>query len=267
MTASIITLTTDFGTADAYAGAMKGVILSINPQCTIVDITHEIAPQNILAGSLSLAAACGCFPKGTIHVGVVDPGVGSSRRPVLIDTENYFFVGPDNGLFSFALSGEGAKKVYELSNTAYFRPHPCQTFHGRDIFAPAAAHLSKGVLPVYFGNPVYDPVMMTLPEPLGKGDAEAEGEIIHIDRFGNLITNLSRKFLAGFAGRRAFYAEIKGRTVAGLLETYAGAGEDELFCLFGSTGYLEISVKNKSAAALIDAKVGDTVRVECRRQQ
>ncbi len=260
----IITLTTDFGLTDTYVGTLKGVLLSINPRCSIVDITHDIAPQNIMGGAFALRAACGYFPEGTVHLAVVDPGVGSSRRPVIVETEKYFFVGPDNGIFSFFLSGEEAKSVHEITDPSYFLPSPGSTFHGRDIFAPAAAHLSKGTPAACFGGMAKDPVKLKIPEPIITGDKEAEGEIIHIDRFGNLVTNLSHTLLASLSAAGAVQAEVRGRPVRRLLSTYSEAEAGELFCLTGSSGFMEISVRNKSARDATGAAKGDRVRLKVR---
>ncbi len=256
---NIITLTTDFGTGDTYAGTMKGVILSINPQCRIVDLTHQISPQDIMGGCMSLSASYGFFPNGTIHLAVVDPGVGSNRRPILIETEKYFFVGPDNGIFSFILSASEVKNVFELTNNSFFLPQPCSTFHGRDIFAPVAAHLSKETLPACFGHSLTDPVIIKIPEPVLKNENMAEGAITHIDRFGNLITNFSRSFVRNTFSRESFHVEIRGVSFSKLLQNYACAEKDELFCLFGSSGFLEVSLKNGSAKKMLKAEKGDKI--------
>lgn len=258
----IITLTTDFGLADTYVGTMKGVILSINPQCTIVDITHQVASRDITGGCFALSASYSFFPEGTIHVAVVDPGVGSTRRPILIEMEKYFFIGPDNGILSFVLTGQEVKNVFEITDTSCFLPSPSSTFHGRDIFSPAAAHLSKGIPPARFGNPIKDYIILKFPEPVLVNKNEAEGEIVHIDRFGNLITNLTREFVEKLIGTSDFCAEIKGETAQRLLPAYAHAEEDEIFCLFGSSDFLEVSVKNRSAEEMIDARKGDKIRIK-----
>ncbi len=195
---AIITLTTDFGLDDIYVGIMKGVILSINPACTIVDITHAVTPRDIAAGAFALESSCPYFPAGAIHMAIVDPGVGSGRRALVVETERSLFVGPDNGIFSFALSAPGLKAVYALTSTDYFLPDMSATFHGRDIFAPVAAHLSKGVQPEHMGRRIDDPVILPQAVPVMRGAGILEGCIVHIDRFGNLITNISRVMLQGF---------------------------------------------------------------------
>ncbi len=259
---SVITFTTDFASADPYVGIMQGVILSINPQCTFIDITHEITPQDIIHGCFALSVSYNYFPKGTIHVAVVDPGVGSNRRAIIVETDMYIFVGPDNGIFSFVLDSPDVAKVTEITNAAYFRPSPSTTFHGRDIFAPVAAHLSKGIPPQRFGSPVTDYVLIRTPEPVLQSTGAIEGEILHIDRFGNLITNITRRFLEKHLGD-TIIAGINGIKATRLLQTYTQAEDDELFCLFGSSGHLEVSVKNKSAQEITRARRGDKIIVIC----
>ena len=259
---SVITLTTDFGLSDHYAGTMKGVILSINPKCTIVDITHQIASQDVMGGCFTLSESYTFFPERTIHVAVVDPGVGSARRSILVETKKYLFVGPDNGIFSFVLAGKDVKNVFEITENTLLLPSRSTTFHGRDVFSPAAAHLSKGIPPERFGSPVKDCFIISLPEPVLLDNNEAEGEIVHIDWFGNLTTNLPRELVEKLISAGSFCAEIKGAHVLRLLPYYAHAEENEIFCLFGSSGLLEVSVKNKRAADLIGARRGDKIRIK-----
>lgn len=256
---TVITLTTDFGLRDRYVGVMKGVILSINPACAIVDITHAVAPRDIAAGAFALESACPYFPAGAIHVGVVDPGVGSSRRALVVETDRCFFVGPDNGLFSFALSAPGLKSVFELTSPEFFLPEVSATFHGRDIFAPVAAHLSTGVRPEQMGRSIDDPVMLPQAAPVMRGAGVLEGCIVHIDRFGNLITNVARDMLKGFVQEAEIRAAVKGCAVTKIRATYAAAQEGEPFCIIGSSGRLEVSVKNSSAAACTGACRGDRI--------
>jgi S-adenosylmethionine hydrolase len=262
---NIITLITDFGTADTYVGTMKGVIISINPRCTIIDITHNIAPQDIRGGCFALQVSHKYFPAGTIHVAIVDPGVGSIRRPLLVETDKFFFIGPDNGILNQVLTQPGFKNVFEITNASYFLPEPSTTFHGRDIFAPVAAHLSTGLPPDNFGGPIQDYTLLSLPEPQLVKAGEMEGQILHIDRFGNLITNIDHPLLAKVTDGRDFHAKIKGRAIQRLLPTYAFANGQELFCVLGSSGYLEISVKNGSACELLKAKRGDKIKVFTKR--
>lgn len=238
----IIVLLTDFGSRDHFVAAMKGVILSINPETTIVDITHETAPQDIREASFTLRACYRNFPAGTIFVTVVDPGVGSSRRPIIAKAEGYYFIAPDNGILSFVPDDA---EVREITNENIRMPVVSKTFHGRDIFAPAAAHLSLGKDMTDFGPKVTDPnvVPESLPQKTADGIA---GEVIHIDRFGNLVTNLTTDQLPG-----SFDLEISGRTINILRNTYSEAVDGELFLIEGSAGFLEISVREASAADLL----------------
>jgi S-adenosyl-L-methionine hydrolase (adenosine-forming) len=238
----VITLLTDFGTADYFVGAVKGAILSVNPNVTIVDITHEIPAQDIETGAFMLLAAYRTFPRGTIHVAVVDPGVGSARRPIVVAANDHLFVGPDNGLFSYIYDREPVHKTFHVTADKYFRPEPSSTFHGRDIFAPVAAALSTGVKPEQFGPEINDAVRLpSLETPL---------RIIHIDRFGNCVTNLSPDVKS---------LTINGITIDSFRNFYGEASEEELFMISGSAGFLELSVKGRSAAQVLGAKRGDTI--------
>lgn len=242
----VITLLTDFGTADYFVGAVKGAILSVNPNVNIVDITHEIPAHDIQAGAFMLLAAYKTFPAGTIHVAVVDPGVGSTRRPIIVAANEQFFVGPDNGIFSYISDREFSARIVHVTSRQYFRPDPSSTFHGRDIFAPVAAALSTGVSPREFGPELSDEVRLpSLETPL---------RIIHIDRFGNCVTNIRREMFDGKS------LTINGRTISTLRNFYGEAGtSDELFTIWGSAGFLEISVNGRSAAKVLDAKRGDGI--------
>src|SRR4030042_3976555 len=193
----VITLLTDFGLKDPYVASMKGVILSINPKCTLVDITHQVNPHDIREGAFILAHTYSTFPKGTIHLAVVDPGVGSPRNPVLFVTKNYFLIGPDNGLFAFAVKREKLKKVIALGNMEFFLPEVSPTFHGRDLFAPVAAHLSLGIAPASFGRVIKSWNEISFPKPVLRQE-KLIGEIVHIDTFGNLVCNIDYKNLLKF---------------------------------------------------------------------
>lgn len=241
----VITLLTDFGTADYFVGAVKGAILSVNPNVVIVDITHEIPAQDIEAGAFMLLAAYKTFPGGTIHVAVVDPGVGSSRRPIIVKANDQFFVGPDNGLFTYIYDREPSHQTFHVTATEHFRPAPSSTFHGRDIFAPVAAALSVGVTPNQFGPLINDEVRLpSLETPL---------RIIHIDRFGNCVTNISRERFQGKS------LSINGRTISVFRNFYGEASAGEIFAIWGSAGFLEISVNGGSAAQILGVKRGDAV--------
>lgn len=258
---SLITLITDFGSADTYVGVLKGVILSINPSCNIVDITHQIPPQDISEAAFALMTAYAYFPPGTIHLVIVDPGVGSTRRPLLIEAENYFFIGPDNGVFSAILRKPGLKSVIELTNTEYFLADVSSTFHGRDIFAPVAAHLSQGRACSQFGAPISDWVLFDWPQPTMVTAGEAQGVILHIDRFGNLITNFSRDFIKQALGNRPFKIECADAVIRQVIPSYSHAEPGELCGVFGSSNYLEISVTRGSARDRLNARCGDMVKV------
>jgi S-adenosylmethionine hydrolase len=254
----IITLLTDFGSQDYFVSAMKGVILSINPDVRIVDITHEIPPQDIRGASFNLLAVYKSFPAGTIHVAVVDPSVGSARRAVIVGCAGQFFVGPDNGVFSWICEREGHSLAVHLSNEKFFRHPVSQTFHGRDIFAPAAAALSNGVALEEFGPTIDDLIQLESLEPKRIDGGRLEATIIHIDRFGNCITNLTRDHLGANAK-----LIVSGREVSSFREFFAerGGNQDDAFCLFGSAGFLEIAAQNASAAKILGARRGDSVQL------
>jgi S-adenosylmethionine hydrolase len=256
----IITLTTDFGYADPFVGIMKGAISCITPNLQIVDLNHGIAPQDIRAAALTLAASVDYFPQGTIHVAVVDPGVGSERRPILIHSAGQYFVGPDNGVFSFALKDKQSLLIVHLSNEAYFLQPKSRTFHGRDIFAPVAAHLAAGVPVAEFGAPSKD--WVSLPWPVvERAGAAIVGEVLYIDRFGNLLTNIHERDLAGVAEEkiRVHLNEVK---IQGLAQNYAAGDRKTYIALINSWGLVEIASYNDSAASRSEARIGDQVRVE-----
>lgn len=240
----MISLLTDFGTADYFVGAVKGAILSINAAAVIVDITHEIPPQDVAAGAFTLLAAYKSFPARTIHVAVVDPGVGSTRRPIIVSANEQFLVGPDNGLFTYIYDREPSHQIFRVTADRFFRPDPSTTFHGRDIFAPVAAALSNGVAVEEFGAEITDAVRLSsLESPL---------RIIHIDHFGNCVTNITRD-------RSPREIVVKGRTISEFREFYGAGARKSLFAIWGSAGFLEISVNGGSAAQVLGAKVGEAV--------
>ncbi|MEP6708382.1 MAG: SAM-dependent chlorinase/fluorinase [Pyrinomonadaceae bacterium] len=262
MPRALITLLTDFGTADYFVGAMKGVILSINPKAQIVDLTHEIPPQDVPAAAFTLLAAYKEFPSQTIHVAVVDPGVGSARRPILTSCAGQFFVGPDNGLLSYVLEREGQASVIHIQNEQYFRQPLSATFHGRDVFAPVAAALGTGIEPAEFGEEITDYARLEslAPSCLAKGAMRAR--IIHIDRFGNCVTNLTRAHVTDEAIARGVRLIIKGEEITSFRHFFADEsdGSDELFAIWGSAGFLEIVARNASAAQALKAKPGELVQ-------
>jgi len=267
---AIITLTTDFGLADAYVAAMKGVILGINPEAKLIDICHSIKPQNISQAAFVLGTAYQFFPERTIHVVVVDPGVGTGRRAVILRTPSADFVAPDNGVLSYVIKhvpritlakrpqrvrlAPGLEAV-ALTNPRFWRSPVSDTFHGRDIFAPVAARLSLGVPPANFGEKVTSLVTLPLLRPYRATADTLVGRILHIDNFGNLITNIKRDDLP----KQAMTIEVGGHAVSGLSRTYEeGRG---LLALIGSSGYLEVSLKDGNASALLDAGVGGEVKI------
>lgn len=257
----IITMLTDFGTKDHYVSAMKGVILSINPKCLLIDISHEVRKQDVREGAFILGNAFSYFPKGTIHLAVIDPGVGSERKPILIRTENYFFIGPDNGLFTIAAMKDRVRKVIQLINKRYFLSNISSTFHGRDIFAPVAGYLSLGIKPDVFGKEIDKWVKLDFSEPNIKGD-KLLGEIIHIDSFGNLISNIDHERFLKFINAHSFSIKVKNRKVSHIKHGYWEGRDKELIALFGSGGYLEIAVKDGNAKSILNAKKGDSIIVE-----
>jgi S-adenosylmethionine hydrolase len=269
----IITLLTDFGDSDGYVGQMKGVILTIFPRARIVDVTHRIAPQAVLQAALVLRDTAPHFPDGTIHVAVVDPGVGSSRRAVVARTAKGWFIGPDNGLLGPAAAeaagaaGPGAEPVpgavewFQLSNPRYQQALVSPTFHGRDIFAPAAAHIAAGVPVEELGEPVPEPVKLVVPEARARADgSEVNGEVLRADRYGNLVTNIGGGHLLRL-GVAHVIVEIAGQVLHGVAESYASAVNGELVCVVGSSGCLEIAEAGGSAASRLGVGPGAAVTV------
>ena len=255
----IITLLTDFGTADYFVGAVKGVILSLNPQARIVDLTHEMAAQDIEAAAFTLLAAYKSFPQGTVHVAVVDPGVGSTRRGLAVVAGKQFFVGPDNGIFSYIYERESKFKLYELTNASLFREPVSPTFHGRDIFAPVAAALLNGVKVVDFGAEVSGPVRLA-PLALEQRGSQLLARIIHIDRFGNCVTNITPEVLTQKMIDAGAHLVIKEKKITSFRKFFAESGSRaQLFGVWGSAGFLEIAAANRSAAKLLKAARGESV--------
>ena len=256
----IITLLTDFGAQDYFVGAMKGVILSLNPEATIVDITHEIPPHDIQAAAFNLLACYKDFPAGTIHLAVVDPGVGSDRRAILVKCANQFFIGPDNGLFSWISEREGKFSAWQITNEQFFRNPVSSTFHGRDVFAPVAAALSRGLAAAEVGPPLENIVMLAplLPRPTTEA---IEGSLIHIDRFGNCITDFTEEHVSEERVAAGAKLIVKGKQIGSFRRFFADqvSVKNELFMLIGSAGFVEIAVQNASAAEILSAKRGDSV--------
>jgi S-adenosylmethionine hydrolase len=256
----IITLTTDFGTSSPYVAAMKGVLLSIHPSVTLVDISHAIGPQNIREGAVVLHDAARWFPKGTIHVCVVDPGVGTNRRIIEAEVKGQHYVAPDNGLLSLLLSEATSAQVVAVENPDYRLPHVSATFHGRDIMSPVAAHLSLGLLPEALGPRIDDWQTLTWPTPATTPE-EIQGCILWIDRFGNLITNIDASLL-GEARTGKWQVECQGREIRDWVTTYAQRPPGTLVALVGSMDRLELAVVEGSAVAALGATSGDPVTLK-----
>jgi hypothetical protein len=262
----IITLLTDFGLADHYVAAMKGVILGICPEAQLVDISHEITPFSIEEGAYTLAQAWECFPKGTIHLAVVDPGVGTSREPVVISTMQHFFVVPNNGLITLVLKTSHVYKTTHITNARFFRKPVSDTFHGRDIFAPVAAHLAKGLSPSRFGPALAEPLMAGFEKPKPIGAGRWRGVVLKIDNFGNIITNLDWN-TCGKIATSPFQLRIGRTRVSHFSNTYGDVPAGQLFVLKGSSEYVEVSLNQSNAAAKLRVAPGSPIELRIGRPQ
>ncbi|MCF8031487.1 MAG: SAM-dependent chlorinase/fluorinase [Desulfarculaceae bacterium] len=264
MSAPIITLTSDFGPG-LFVGLMKGVILGICPQARLVDLEHGIAAQDVMAGALVLEQALGVFPEGTVHLAVVDPGVGGARRAMVVRGAGCLWVGPDNGLFSAVLATDPGASCYELGDQGIFRQPISNTFHGRDIFAPAAAHLARGREASSMGRQISDPVRLDRPQPSQEGHALV-GEVLMADRFGNLITNLERGQVERFLDGRPVAVRAAATAVFAISPSYDAVPPGETVALFNSTGRLELAVNQGSLLERLGLDPGNErglgVRVE-----
>ena len=263
MSRGCITLLTDFGPADPYVAAMKGVALGVNPEVLLVDISHEVAPHDIVGAAYLLAWSFAYFPPRTVHVAVVDPGVGSERRILAAEVHGQFLMAPDNGLLSVAIKQSPPTRLISVTNAAYFRHPVSMTFHGRDIFAPVAAHLSLGVDLGQMGRPVHDPILLDEAQPHEVGGA-LEGTVVHVDRFGNLVTNIPGSAIRDRDTERAARARVR---VAGgerlpLVATYSDVAAGAACALVGSTGHVEVSVNGGSAADRFGVARGARVTVQ-----
>lgn len=267
MPAPVITLLTDFGLKDAYVGILKGVILSVAPNARIVDISHQVSPQNLLQAAYLIESGYAYFPGGTLHVVVVDPGVGSHRRIIAIEAGNYRFLAPDNGVLGRVLDKTPVSTAIAVENPEFFRPTVSSTFHGRDIFAPVAAHIIRGV-PLPRLGPAVSPdslVRLDLPSPRRSDAGDWIGEIIDIDRFGNLVTNIEAVLLGAASSSRAsatLTIHVGSGTISGLSASYAAMAPGEPLAIIGSRGTLEISVNQGSAADYFSVSLGDAVRAK-----
>jgi S-adenosylmethionine hydrolase len=257
---AVIALTTDFGLADPYVGVMKGVLATRAPGATVIDVTHGIPPQDILAGALVLRYAAPYFPPGTIHLAVVDPGVGGSRRPICIETDTALFVAPDNGLCSLAAPPARIRRVVHLVDERFFLSPRSTTFHGRDVFAPVAAALATGTPVEALGPAITDPVRLTLPA-VETAPGRLSGVVLYVDRFGNLVTNIDAAALAAFPCREVS-TTIADVQVRGIATAYADVERGALLAVVGSFGLLEIARRDGSAAAALGVGVGAPVVVE-----
>ena len=283
----VITLLTDFGNQDAYVGIMKGVIAGINPFANIIDICHSIPPQDIFSGAYLLYTSYKYFPRKTIHVAVVDPGVGSRTDIVCVETKDYFFLVPDNGLLSFIVQEERPKSIIRVTNSKYFLPLLSSTFHGRDVFAPVAAHLSLGVKPQQLGTRINQLKQLDMPKPVHKKTGQVEGQIIYIDRFGNLITNIKKEYLVKWVGGQksevgsqktdafektsrekillkyeTIETTIGKKKIVGLSKNYTDVNAGEPLVLIGSAGFLEVSINQENAQRYFKADKGSKIIIE-----
>lgn len=262
MARPIITLTTDFGTGDYFVGAMKGVILSINPDVTIVDITHNVLPHDVLDGALTIGQAYKYFPPKTIHVVVVDPGVGTTRRPLLVAGDQHYFIGPDNGVFSSVYDQSEALHVWNVISEHYFRQPVSNTFHGRDIFAPVAAWLTKSWQTSAFGEVITDFARFAMPKAKVNGNT-VKGVVLRVDHFGNLITNLTAADVPALAAADGkFIIKAGNGQVTKMALTFSQAAPGEAVGVIGSTGHLEIAMNKGSASKALGAARGAEVTVE-----
>lgn len=262
----IITLTTDFGLKDHYVAAVKAAILEVNPRVKIVDITHQIPPYDLLEAGFTLRCAYEDFPTWTVHICIVDPGVGTARRPLVVTTENHYFIAPDNGVLSFIYDVEEVWHVYDITEPHYRRPSVSSTFHGRDIFAPAASWLTRGVEPQNFGTLVEDYHKIDVPKAKKAGERGLQGIVLHVDWFGNLVStihnaDLERMRQALGQEGAPYRVRLGSQQVQAVQETYEG-GADGPIALIGSSGFLEIAVPRKGAQKTLGAKRGDPVLVE-----
>ncbi len=259
----IITLLTDFGLKDHYVAAMKGVMLGLNPDLLFVDISHKIPAQDIFSAAFALGQVYSCYPAGTIHLAVVDPGVGTARKALLLEAAAQFFIGPDNGIFEYVYRGEESWTAREITADHYFRKPVSSTFHGRDVFAPSAGWLSRNTPSTNFGPELKNPVRLKLPELTRVRDALIQASILMIDSFGNLVTNLRPEDLPEYSapGTRTSKMRIGQKEITAFRKTFSEGKPGEVFVVPGSSGYLEIVTRNGSAAATLNATPGMLVGV------
>jgi len=259
----IVTLTTDFGTNDHFVGAVKGVILDIVPEAAIVDITHAIQAFDVLDGAIAISQTYSYFPTGTIHMVVVDPGVGTTRRPIIASSDGYHFVAPDNGVLSMVYAKEERIHVRHVTSEHYFRQPVSNTFHGRDVFAPVAAYLAKLVDSHKFGDEIEDYVKFAAPKPKPAGDNRLRAVVLKVDRFGNLITNLTPQDAPNLFGAdpAPFKIVVGSKEITDIRTNYAEGALGEVFGILGSMGYLEIVANRAPAAQVTGAGKGSEVSI------
>ncbi len=258
---AIITLTTDFGLADHYAGTMKGVLLSRCPNAQIIDISHEVPPFSIGAGAYTISQAAPYFPPGTVHVVVVDPGVGTARRPILVESANQLFIAPDNGVLSLVMASDAHAKPREITNRSLWMPSPSDTFHGRDIFAPVAGALANGNAKPEDAGPLLDRVEhLTGLQPKQVDEGDWHGMILSVDHFGNVITNFLSSAFPHIA-HRGFKLKAGNREISNFRTTFGDAPRDLCFAYFGSGGYIELGMNQRSAAAFLETRPGEAARL------
>lgn len=255
-----IALLTDFGLEDNFVGVMKGVILSINPHIRIIDISHAVAPQDIFQAGFLLNSCFSFFPKKTIFLVVVDPGVGSKRKPIIIKTKNYFFIGPDNGVLSLAANRDTLQQIHLIENERYILKPVSHTFHGRDIFSPVAAYISKNKKLSAFGKQIHSIKQIKIPKPIiHKGILQ--GKIIYIDRFGNLVTNINKQLLIKFKHNAPVQIILRNKSINSVSSSYQSVKPGKPLAVFGSFGFLEIAINRSSAEKYFNAKKNDVIQI------
>ncbi len=260
----LITLLSDFGLRDPYVAEMKAVVLSVCPDALIVDISHEVDKYDVRTGAYTLARAAPFFPEGTIHVAVVDPSVGTERRPIIIESKRGFYVGPDNGLLMLSARKEGVVHVYEIMNRKYMLKTVSKTFHGRDVFCPAAAHLAKGVKPSEFGPEISNPLVPTFAQSSVR-DREIKCEVIHVDGFGNIVTNVNEEHLKAISAKEGVRLSVvlkESDILVRMCSAYDDVPAGNPLTVMGSGGFLEVAVNRGNAAKNYNVKVGDKVVIK-----
>jgi len=264
MARSIVTLTTDFGEQDYYVGAMKGVILDVSPDTEVIDLCHNVLPYDILDAAFTIAQSYRWFPLRTVHLVVVDPGVGTQRRPILVSGDRHFFIGPDNGVFSFIYPEQEKLTVWHITGDHYFHQPVSNTFHARDVFAAVAGWLAKGVEARQFGDEIEDYVKLSIPKAQAVNDKSWKGMVLKVDRFGNVITSIAAADCPALFAEPTppFKLTAGGKDITKLVPNYAEGGQGEIFALLGSSGYLEIATNRGGAGKLLSLNRGGEVTLQ-----